>query len=680
MSERETPQSSGPFAGPVNALLEESFGQSLNGLQLDHQPDLAAGMNAKAYTIGSKISLGAGIAQDVDDPHSMEIISHEVAHALAGGGSGAKPLDSGRGDTGEVGAHAASGAFKDFITGGRHGDAPKLTPAHGGEAAVHRFEAGEHADAVDSARATLVAANAANPTGPQYAINDGALKQAERPITLTNKMQVKPGDLTALMGDFYGVYTTGPDGKEHFDPAKSFEAMDKADPVEMQKLLVHIQEERLKVDARKAGGDEEFKPTANATFEDITGNRRLETTTNADGTKTTTGLSYMDLAQKNTNHFSTKDESGTDNNMGAYTALHSSAMQAAQQAASLPAGTEEEKKAKEQAEQHALAMEASSQHFLTDRFSAGHQLDKQQMIDGNGGGFDANMRALTIHGNLNKTGTTVGDRDGTKWFAMGDAQWADEGNAVNRGHTANSIQSSYGDIDDILSGRKTADDFGADKAGSVHANAPVFDDAKNADLQAKGKKLDTIPMVADKAKEAPLLPAMGRTLVKQQVIQPGCDWAGKQWAGAKQTGGETWDWTMQKGSDLSDGAGRVWDSAEQTGGETWDWAQQQKDGACDYGTKKVNEIQDGAGRAWDGAAQTASNTYDGAAQKASDTYDGAAQTASNTYHSVADTANDAYNGAADTASGVYDTAANGASAVGDAASKKYAAAKDWIGL
>lgn len=540
----KSPEVPGPFSAPVNAALTESFGQSLEGISVQHDHASAAAMNARAYTVGSSISLGAGIHDDIANPESMEIISHEVAHALAGGGSGEQLIDSGRrgNDPGEAAAYAASTSFRDFVSGGQGKPPPRLAPAHGGKAAVHRFEAGEHADAVDGAQRTLDAANAA---GGNYRYRPEAAAASQRPMTLSNGVQVSAGEITAMMGDFYGAYTRGQDGREHFDPMASFNAMDNADPEEMRALIARIRQERESVQNSLETGAP-FEHTENAELESLTNGRRLQTDENG----TTTGYSLMDLAQKNSNHFNTQDESGTDNNMGAYAAFHAQAMQAAQHAAGLPPGPE-----RERAEQRALALEASSQHFLTDRFSAGHQFDKAQMVEENGGGMIANLRARTIHNQLDENGAMLQDGEGNRWRALGDSHWADDANAENRARAAQTSLGSYGDITDILSGRRAADEMLADPAATAHQTAPVFDEAENRRLQEHAKGLSVPGMLGDNVGEIALLPTMAETWAKQNVVHPVVDGATA-----------AWNWAGQRANDVADGASRAWDSA----GRAWD--------------------------------------------------------------------------------------------------------------
>jgi uncharacterized protein DUF4157 len=665
----------GPFSRPVNALLGESFGESLDDISVERgQGETNRALNAKAHTIGRTISLGSDIREDPTDTASMRVIAHEVAHALAGGGSGRKLVDSGRHDAGESAAHAASDSFASFIAGGARGPAPRLSPAHGGEAMIHRYEAGEHADSVDHAAETLKAG------GGQ--VDQKTADMMSRPITLSNGVTVTQGQVTAMMGDFYGAYTKGKDGKEHFDPAASFNALDNADPKEMKALIAKIQNEQKDVTAAKEGKGT-FEPTANSDFESITNDRHLKTDANG----TTTGYTFMDLAQKNTNHFNSKDESGTDNNMGAYGALHAMAMQEAQKVAAMPDGPEKDK-----AQQRALAMEASSQHFLTDRFSSGHQFDKQQMIDNNSGGALGstwgNVVSRVEHDRLNETPTMVEDGQGHRWNAMGDEHWADKDNAENRVHTAQTVMNSYGDVGAIMSGDKKASDF-ADPTAHAHETAPKWSDSINDRAQAQGKKDGLLEVVPKEIGQVGLLPTMAWSGIKakwhsiEDTAGEAWDWtkdkASKGWDATKEGAGEAWDYTKDK-------AGKAWNATKEGAGEAWDWTK-------DKASKGWDATKKGAGAAWDATKKVGSAAVDTVSEGASAAWDatkGAAHEVSDTVSSgaaaawgatkqagtaIADGAGAAWDATKQGAGEAWDATKGAASTVGNAASE----GASWVG-
>jgi hypothetical protein len=134
------PATAGPFSPELNTALGAAFDCSLADLSVtrgaDHE---SATIGADAFTYGRKISLSSSISEDTNDPYSMNVIAHEVAHALAGGGAGATLIDH-PGDRGEEAADAAGLAFGHFAETSMQGPAPSLRPAFGGAALVHRHE------------------------------------------------------------------------------------------------------------------------------------------------------------------------------------------------------------------------------------------------------------------------------------------------------------------------------------------------------------------------------------------------------------------------------------------------------------------------------------------------------------------------------------------------------------
>lgn len=387
-------------------------------------------------------------------------------------------------------------------------------------------EAGEHGDAVDNAVANLQASNRNGSTN--LPVDKRGAPLIAQPIALANGLTVSAGDVSAMMGDFYGAYTKGADGKEHFDPLASWEELNHADPIEMKMLLDRIAWERTQVNLAK-DGVRPFHSASNGDYEEITHGREMRTDRNG----TTTGYSFLDLAQKNTSHFNAKQESDrgvplTDNNMGAYTAFHMMALQSAQYAATLPPGSEE----RMQVENRMRGFEASAGHFLTDRFAGGHQFDKQALMDRNGNGVAANGVARVVHNEANTHGVDVANKQGDQWHAFGDSHWADAGNERNRGQTSAAILGSYGDIHDVLSGDKTVHSFYKDPANAVRGRVPEFDDSLNEKTLATGQDRSparrTVDALVGLAGEADrrLLDGIG-----DRLISKGLDWARKTFIG-----------------------------------------------------------------------------------------------------------------------------------------------------
>lgn len=137
-SEDSTRAVAGPFSSPwLNEALAACFGQPLDGLSATFGDGGVAAVGANATTTGADMAFGPGISERQDDPAALETIAHEVAHALAGGGSGAHALDQ-PGDAGEASAASAGARFAAWVSGGMKGAPPRLRPAAGGQAEVHR--------------------------------------------------------------------------------------------------------------------------------------------------------------------------------------------------------------------------------------------------------------------------------------------------------------------------------------------------------------------------------------------------------------------------------------------------------------------------------------------------------------------------------------------------------------
>ena len=73
----------GPFSSDINRVLATAFNEPLEGLSVMRGAEgFNQAINARASAIGSNIYLNADIEESLSSPDSMEIIAHEVAHAL----------------------------------------------------------------------------------------------------------------------------------------------------------------------------------------------------------------------------------------------------------------------------------------------------------------------------------------------------------------------------------------------------------------------------------------------------------------------------------------------------------------------------------------------------------------------------------------------------------------------
>lgn len=130
----------GPFPGWLNGALTAAFGQDLGGLDARFgQGAENKALGAVAHTEGRSMSFGAGA--DPRDLDELEVLVHETAHALAGGGSGQTEVDA-PGDPGEQAAEQAASGFRRWAETGFRGPAPRLQPAFGGRARRHRVASG----------------------------------------------------------------------------------------------------------------------------------------------------------------------------------------------------------------------------------------------------------------------------------------------------------------------------------------------------------------------------------------------------------------------------------------------------------------------------------------------------------------------------------------------------------
>lgn len=589
------PPSPGPFHPALNAALETAFGESLESLRVNRAADsFNETVGARASAIGSEIFLNADIDESLSDPESIEIIAHEVAHALRP--STPRTLLSHSGDSGERAASSAGRSLRQSLERGQ-GIAPhSAQPASGGEAMVQRWESFEHKRSVDQALTNL---------GPGQQIDPAVAAQLNAKIKLANGLEVSPGQITALMGDLYGRF----DKQGHFDPSASFDQLNHGDPKEMRKLLGLLSREDAgeKIEA--------------SDWEGATRNRR-----GSDG-------SYLELAQRNNSHFSAANTAGTDNNMGAYSDFHQMALEAAQRGDM----------------NTARALEASSMHYLTDRHSAGHNLDKDAVMKASGrssGGVLANMAVKTAHDDMNNNGTTVADASGHSWRAFGDGQWESEGNRENRQRTAQSVYTSWNELTQVGAGGQSAADLEKRGFGAL-GTVPQWDQQREEGAEAVARNTSIPGMLWDYGGDLPDA-ALGKA---------------KRYFGKyiENPVGDAWDWTKKK-------AGQAWDWTTEKAGDAWDWTK-------DKAGRAANWVGEKASGAWDWTKQTARDSAQWVGEKASDAWDWTKSTASDAGNWVSDKAHGAWDAAGDAANWVGNKASNAAHAVGEKASS----AANWVG-
>jgi hypothetical protein len=272
--------------------------------------------------------------------------------------------------------------------------APRATPR-----LLARFESPEHQDLGDKYFRDL-AAFVGTAEGAawvkQYGLGADMAGMSTDPLLAGGRIRVgdrklTPGEIISLHGDFYATP----------------EALEKADPKEIDEILAAIERERR---GELSGAQ------ANATYQAITLRHRSR------------DQSFLELAKRNEPHF-------TPGNRKAWRALHERALEMARGATEDPAAFD-----------RALMFDAAAGHFLTDAFSAGHLFDKSKLETA----IEQHLRAhparpqnpemsmyyglvqfkgamgqlvlKNIHDRLNGEGVDVTNGRGMAWRTYGDAQ------------------------------------------------------------------------------------------------------------------------------------------------------------------------------------------------------------------------------------------------------------------
>ena len=481
---------------------------------------------------------------------------------------------------------------------------------------IHRFEGGEHKNAVDGAVELLEKTPPAN--RPAVKVDPQVAQLMTSKITLGNGLKVMPGDLTAMMGDFYGVYNK--DGS--FNPQKSFENMNSPDNrAEMEVILAKIKKEEGTVqDALHDKGA--FVASTPKELEKLTFKRHKKT--DADGA--VSGLSMLELAERNNAHFSAKDSKGTDNNMGAYESFHKMALEAA----------------RDGNENLARAYEASGMHFLTDRHAGGHQFEKAGVHNAykEGGAISPLLQTTSpvvalysairngdtfsqgathiVHNRFNKEGINVSNESGDKpWLAKGDNHWADHDNEENRYQTAKSVYTSYSELNSAFNGKSPEE---IEKEGyAARKTVPKFDDQNQKNAEDMARNISGAEVISEEKENLNLIgPLAQRKWVNAK------NWVGDKWQGAKDLGGRAVDWGKEKwqgakdlGGQAVDWLGDKWQGAKDLGGRAVDWGKDKLQGAKEWAGDKWQGAKDLGGQAvdwgkekWQGAKELGGQAAD----------------------------------------------------------------------
>ena len=86
-------------------------------------------------------------------------------------------------------------------------------------------------------------------------------------IKLANGLEVTPGEITAMMGDFYSSFSKDEKGKEQLDTKGSWDQLNKADAKEMQKILEAVRKEASDVKDVREGKQDKFEATDSGKLE-----------------------------------------------------------------------------------------------------------------------------------------------------------------------------------------------------------------------------------------------------------------------------------------------------------------------------------------------------------------------------------------------------------------------------
>lgn len=286
-------------------------------------------------------------------------------------------------------------------------------------------------------------------------------------ITLGNGVEVTPGEITALMGDFYGVFNE----QGEFDVDGSFEQLWNGDVGEAEALLETLRREQ-------AG--HEISHTA---WEDALEGRDEQSIswTDAGGTRHEAPQQGMlAMAKRNDSHFSGPTMTGTDNNMGTYTAFHQRALEAAALG--------------EPDLDRVRALEACGMHYLTDRHAGGHAFDKSGVMDASGyraDGSVSNAFVKEVHDELNASGPVATNARGEHFRTYGDGHWEDEGNSANRLMTAFSVATSFAEVQEVLEGRATPSTIAQNGYGA-HRTVPAFNPSLQQQAEAGATDRDAV--------------------------------------------------------------------------------------------------------------------------------------------------------------------------------------------
>lgn len=289
-------------------------------------------------------------------------------------------------------------------------------------AAKPSFESSEHITAGDSVNLSFAYTQ---PAKTHYALQ------------LPNGLKLTYGELVAL-GDFYGIPEkpisfgkNDADKKARFIAAFNTLAQNPTVGAEVEKILAVMYKEKRAVEQAIEQGQD-----INETYKKMSNQNNCEWNCITGGGCSPSNWflfpgRYLQLAKNDFDHFG-------DNALIAYQAGHQVALDEA-----IAAHATNDLKRLELA----YAMNAFANHYLSDRFSAGHirtpRLELTQHVTPSTIGS-----ALSgyMHGEENELGFHVHNKKGEKWLAYGDKLYLHECNKINRAKTEAILQISADEI------------------------------------------------------------------------------------------------------------------------------------------------------------------------------------------------------------------------------------------
>jgi Domain of unknown function (DUF4157) len=437
-----------PLDAMTRNFLEPRFGHRFGEINIHNDSEaesLSSHFHAHAFTHGNDIFFSAGKFQPATDS-GIHLLVHELLHVMQFQKNGIFDAKQSENPNGSSEAEARS-ASKEILTGRNIGSISSEA------ATVNKWESDEHIDAVDGAAARL----------GQIGQENDAAAQIRTRIELANGINLTAGEVTALMGDFYGSFD-----QHGFNAENSFELMNRADPTEMRRLIAAMRHDASVREARARGDEHLGEPTSSNEYEEITEGRNGNPQGVSHGS-TRGGLSFMQLADRNSNHFSSAQSTGNDNNIGTYQQFHTMALEAAQQGD----------------QNRARALEASAMHYLTDRFSAGHNFNKDEAMEQSGrSGLLVDTRnnagVLAVHDLFNEQGISMENHLGNHWNGFGDNHWHDTMNEPNRQHTSEAVYASYRELSGVLSGENSSTDVARHGYSALEV-IPAFNPARQVE-------------------------------------------------------------------------------------------------------------------------------------------------------------------------------------------------------